>query len=182
MGSKQRLIGVAPLGQAPEIALKIIAAHISAYFNVKTQILPALDLPEKAFDNRRFQYNAGIILNTLESMSLDDFEKVVGVLNQDLFVPIFEYTCGEARQGGKFALVSLYRLGKNHDGLFPSSSLLYERAAKVALHELGHLFNLVHCQAKKCLMHFSGGLDDLDEIPLYLCRYCAAYLKSSLSR
>jgi predicted Zn-dependent protease len=33
-----------------------------------------------------------------------------------------------------------------------------------------------------CLMHFSGGLEDLDQTPLYLCRYCSLYLRDALSR
>ena len=170
---------MAPLGKVSELAVKVVAAHVFGYFNLNTQILPPLESPEYAFDERRLQYNAGIILKQFESGSFDDFEKVIGVLDLDLFVPIFEYTFGEARQGGKFALVSLCRLGKNPDGLSPSAALLYERAAKVALHELGHLFNLVHCQAQRCLMHFSGSLDDLDQTPLYLCRQCAVYLSKN---
>jgi len=182
MSSKKRHVGVVPLGEAPEIALKVIAANISGYLNLSVQILPPLEHPEYALDKRRLQYDAGIILKALESMPFDNCEKVIGVINQDLFVPIFTHVFGEAKQGGKFALVSLFRLGKNPDGSTTPSSLFFERGAKVALHELGHLFNLLHCEEKRCLMHFSGGHEDLDEIPLYLCRYCSTYLKGDLLR
>ena len=182
MSSKKRLVGVVPLGEVPEIALKVIAAHISGYFNLSVQILPPLEHPEYALDERRFQYNAGIILKEFESKRFKDYDKVIGVLNLDLFIPIFTHVFGEAKQGGKFALVSLFRLRKNPDGSPSSSSLTYERAAKVALHELGHLFNLLHCREKKCLMHFSGGIQDLDETPIYLCRYCSTFLKDRLFR
>jgi archaemetzincin len=46
---------------------------------------------------------------------------------------------------------------------------------------LGHLFNLFHCEDNKCLMHFSGDLEDLDRTPLYFCRYCSAYYKDARS-
>ena len=65
MGSKHRLIGVAPLGQVPEITLKVIAAHVSNNFNLFTQILPPLESPEYAFDARRYQYDAGIIIKSI---------------------------------------------------------------------------------------------------------------------
>jgi len=107
---------------------------------------------------------------------------VIGILDVDLFVPIFSHVFGEAKQGGKYALVSLFRLKKNPDGSTIMSSNFYERAAKVALHELGHLYNLFHCEDKRCLMHFSGGLEDLDETPLYFCRYCTAFFKDALLR
>ncbi len=181
MTSNQKCIGVVPFEEVPEIALKVIAAHISGYFNLPAQILPSLKLPEHAFDQRRLQYNAGIMLRFLESMEFNPCNKVIGVLCSDLYIPIFEYVFGEARQGEQCAVISLFRLNKNPDGSYPTGSLIHERAAKVALHELGHLYDLFHCEDKKCLMHFSGGLEDLDATPLYLCRYCSAYLKYNIS-
>ena len=182
MDQEKRLIGVVPCGEVPEIALKVIAAHISGYFKLSAQVLPPLVSPEYAFDQGRMQYDAGVILKAFESLPFADYEKVIGVLNLDLFVPIFAHVFGEARQGGKFALVSLFRLDENPESLFSPSPLMYERAAKVALHELGHLFNLHHCERQRCLMHFAGGLDHLDETPLNLCRYCSGDFKYHLSR
>ena len=108
MSSKKRRVCVVPLGKVPEIALKVIAAHISGYFNLSAQILPSLKHPEYALDERRFQYDGGLIFKAFESMEFKDYEKVIGVFNQDLFVPTFTHVFGEARQGGKFALVSIY--------------------------------------------------------------------------
>jgi archaemetzincin len=182
MNTENRLIGVVPFGKVPKIDLKVIAAHISAYFNLPSQILSALEHPEYALDERRYQYDAGIILEAMESMPFKDYEKVVGVLNLDLFIPIFTHTFGEAKIGGKFALVSLFRMRKNPDGSSPPPSLVYERGVKIALHELGHLFDLLHCEYKNCLMHYSGSIKELDERPLNLCEYCSIYLQNKLNR
>jgi len=179
--SRQKFIGVLPLENVPEIALKVIAAHISGYFDLPAKILPRFKPPEHAFDQRRLQYDAGKILKALESMEFNSCEKAIGVLRSDLYIPIFEYVFGEARQGERCAVVSLFRLDKNPDGSSPSASLIHERAAKVALHELGHLYGLVHCEHKNCLMHFSGGLEDLDTTPVFLCRYCSSYLSYNIS-
>lgn len=181
MTTDKKCVGVVPFEGVPAIVLKVIAAHILGYFNMIAQILPPLKLPEYAFDKRRLQYDAGIILRSFESMDFNPCKKVIGVLKPDLFVPIFEHVFGEARQGEQYAVMSLFRLGKNPDGSFPPDSLFNERAAKVALHELGHLYDLFHCENKNCLMHFSGGLEDLDVTPLYLCRYCSSYLKYNIS-
>jgi predicted Zn-dependent protease len=35
---------------------------------------------------------------------------------------------------------------------------------------------------ERCLMHFSGGVEDVDRIPLTLCRYCSLYLKEATGR
>lgn len=181
MTSHQKCIGVVPLGVVPEITLKIITAHISGYFDLSAQILPPLKPPEHAFDQKRLQYDAGKILRSFDPLKFNPCEKVIGVLCSDLYIPIFEYVFGEARQGERCAVMSLFRLDKNPDGSSPSASLIHERAAKVALHELGHLFDLFHCENKKCLMHFSGGLEELDATPVFLCRYCTSYLKYNIS-
>lgn len=169
MKEKRKCIGVLPIGNVQEMASKVIAAHIQGYLGVAVDILPSLNHPSHTYDESRLQYNATAILKALQSISFDDYEKVIGVLEVDLFVPIFTHVFGEAKQGGKYAVVSLYRLGND-----------LERAAKVALHELGHLFNLSHCMDAKCLMHFSGGVQTLDETPLNFCKYCAVYFRDAL--
>ena len=182
MDSKKQTIGIMPFGEIPEIVPKIIAGNIIAYLNLLAEIIPPAENPDYALNGKRLQYDAGTILMNLESSCLNNYEKVIGVFDVDLFVPIFSYVFGEAKQGGKYALVSLFRLKNNPDGSITPSSIFYERAAKVALHELGHLYNLFHCEDKQCLMHFSGGLEDLDETPLYFCRYCTAFFKDALLR
>jgi archaemetzincin len=118
----------------------------------------------------------------LESEVSRQYDKVIGILDVDLFVPILTHVFGEARQGGKSALVSITRLKDDVDADHPPTPLLLGRAAKVALHEAGHLYNLFHCMDEKCLMGFSGGLSDLDLRPLYFCRYCHAFLRDALHR
>lgn len=180
MDSKTKPVGIIPFGEIPEIVSKVIAGHMIAYLNLSAEMIPPAKNPAFAFDDKRLQYDAGSILMNLESSGLNRYEKVIGIVDVDLFVPIFSYVFGEAKQGGKYALVSLFRLKKNPDGSAPASSIFYERAAKVALHELGHLYNLFHCEDKRCLMHFSGGIQELDKTPLYFCRYCTAFFKDAL--
>ena len=176
-----RPIGVVAFGAVSEIVSKTIAARILGYLRLATDIVPSLEYPEYAFDKGRLQYNAGTILTTFESIPFNNYEKLIGVLDADLFVPILTYVFGEARQGGRCALVSLHRLKKNSDGSSASTALFLERTAKVALHELGHLFNLIHCEDERCLMHFSGGIKDLDKAIPYFCRYCSLYFREALS-
>jgi archaemetzincin len=180
MTPNKKQVGVVPLGDVPGTVLKVIAEHITRCFKVTAQILSPLEQPEYALDERRFQYNAAIIIEMFESMHFSDHDKIIAVLNHDLFIPIFTHVFGEARQGGKCGLVSLFRLTKNPDGSAPPESIVLERAAKIALHELGHLLDLLHCEHEKCLMHFSGGIDEVDEMSFGLCEYCSIYLHEKL--
>jgi archaemetzincin len=182
MNSKERIIGVVPVGDVPKLVPKIIAAHITGYLKLSAEILTPLDLPAGAFDEIQLKYDAAKVLKCFESGHYDNYDKVIGVFNVDFFIPTFAYVFGEAKQGGKHALVSLFRLAEVKKGHNPPSAAACERAAKVALHELGHLYNLFHCEDQKCLMHYSGGLADLDNTPLYFCRYCNTYLADALGR
>jgi archaemetzincin len=182
MTLKKSPIGLIPIGDVPEITAKAIAAHILGYLKLDSDILPPLEHPAYAYDEKRLQYDAGIILKEIESKPFQNYTKIVCILDLDIFVPIFAYVFGEAKQKGRFALVSLYRLKTNSDGSTPPVSHLLERAGKVALHELGHLYDLHHCMDKRCLMHFSGELEDLDKTPLYFCRYCSLYLRDALKK
>lgn len=176
MDMTRKPLGILPLGEVPELVVNIVAAHILAHLNLPPAVLSPMELPAGALDKRRLQYDAGILLREMESGRFKECAKVVALVSQDLFVPVFSHVLGEARQGGDFALVSLFRLGQNPDGSSAPLPLFYERAAKIALHELGHLFNLFHCDENTCLMHFSGGLEDLDQSSFSFCRYCSACL------
>ena len=89
---------------------------------------------------------------------------------------------GEANEGGRYALASLYRLAETTDRLPASMDQIIERLIKVAIHELGHLFNMAHCLNKHCLMHYSGNLADLDATSLTFCGYCSEFLTYAITR
>jgi archaemetzincin len=173
-------VGVVPFWGIDAVVPKAVAAHLIGYLDIAAEIQNHHECPRHAYDSRRLQYDAGAILNVLESMPFHGCAKVIGILDVDLFVPILSYVFGEARQGGRCALISINRLKRNPDGSEATMPVLLERASKVALHELGHLFSLVHCEDERCLMHFSGGVKDLDKSPPYFCRYCSVYLRDAL--
>lgn len=182
MPSENQTIGVCALGDGAELPVKVVAAHVSGYLKLTPKILSPLAHPVYAFSEKRLQYDAGAVLRHLENRRFDDCRKVIAVLNVDLFIPIFTHVYGEARQNGKIALVSTFRLSEKNDGASLRPAEILERTAKVALHELGHLFNLEHCHDARCLMHFSGNLAELDDTPLYYCRYCATYFRDAVHR
>ena len=77
MSMESHRIGELPIGDIPDIAPKVIAAHISGYLKLHATLLQPLDNPTYALDQNRFQYNVGTILQNLESESFQEVEKVV---------------------------------------------------------------------------------------------------------
>jgi len=178
---EKAFIGIVPVGEVAALAPKVIAAHVSGYLGLEAFVLPPVALPPEALDRQRLQYDAGKMIAALEKGTYDDgYLKLVGVVNVDLCLPIFTHVYGEAQQGGKWALVSLFHLA-GRPTTVPLPAELYERTAKIALHEIGHLFNLRHCEDPGCLMQFSGGLAELDLLPLHFCRYCQAFFKEAVN-
>jgi len=181
MRKDRQRIGVIPIGDIPEIGPKVIAAHISGYLDLQANLLEPMKTPTYALDRQRLQYNVGHILQRLESRLFTSVDKVIGILDVDLFVPVFTHVFGEARQGGRVALISIFRLRENSMDTISDSAIALERAAKVALHELCHLYDLTHCESRQCLMHFSGSLSDLDQGSFNLCRYCRRFFEDAVS-
>jgi archaemetzincin len=174
-------VAVIPFDNASLTAAKVIAAHVSGYLNLSAEILRPLEIPPEAFDEERLQYNAGTLIAAIEAKPLNDYFKVIALFDVDLFIPLLTHVFGEARQNGRVALVSLYRLSSHPDGSSPSADQVLERVAKIALHEMGHLLNLLHCDDHRCLMHFTGNLEMLDQTSFNYCRYCRRYLGLALS-
>jgi archaemetzincin len=166
------VVAVLPFGDAPPLTAKVIAAHVSGYLNLPAETLPPSPIPHQALDPGRLQYNAGILIEAIEAMALMDYFKIIALFEVDLYIPLLTHVFGEARQNGRVALVSLYRLESPADDASAAAGRVLERAAKIALHELGHLLNLLHCDDDHCLMHFSGRLETLDRTTFNFCRYC----------
>lgn len=176
------VVAVVPCGSAPSIAAKVIAAHVSGYLDLAVETLSPMAIPPGALDQGRLQYNAATLIQAIETMPLKDYFKIIALFDVDLFIPLLTHVFGEARQNGRVALVSLFRLEAHEDGSSPSTDRVLERAAKIGLHELGHLLNLLHCDDDRCLMYFCGSVDTLDRTAFNFCRYCRISLRRALQK
>jgi archaemetzincin len=136
---------------------------------------------EEFYDGHRNQFNStGILLRMkrqfLPLVSTDpDHNKsarLLGVMSQDLFIPILTYVFGEAELGGRVAVVSYHRLENQRYGLPSDDTVLIKRLCKEAVHELGHSFGLLHCSSHACVMHTSNYVEDIDLKGGEFCGLC----------
>ena len=178
---KHGVVGVVRLGTVGEAVLNIVAANTQEILHVPVDILPARQSPEFAYSDMRKQYHAALILKKLAE-SRRPHPRILALVSVDLFIPVLTHVFGEAQMGGRAAVVSLHRLRQKEEGSRASLDTFYERAVKVAIHELAHTFDLVHCSQDECIMRFSSGLHDLDELPLFFCEYCEAFLEEAYRR
>jgi archaemetzincin len=170
------IIGVVPLGPVADDVLRVISDSLQGILRLPVDLLPSIALPEQTFMKNRNQYNAMALIKFLNEEFPHNSLKILGVTERDLCNPILTYVFGEAYMGGITAVMSTARLRVAQTGEQVARELLLERVVKVALHELGHTFNIPHCHAERCVMRASNGLKDLDEKLNYVCDYCELLL------
>ncbi|MCF2144525.1 MAG: peptidase zinc-dependent [Candidatus Heimdallarchaeota archaeon] len=90
----------------------------------------------------------------------------LGIIADDLYVPTLNFVFGLASPRIKTAIVSYYRLLSTND------EVTFKRLLTECVHELGHLFNLPHCQNPHCVMFFSNTLNDTDRKGYLFCQNC----------
>jgi archaemetzincin len=154
-----------PFGNLDPLAVSVVGANIQAVLGLFTDIQPVRSKPDFAFLPVRNQYDASKILKSLAAETGGAPLKL-GLTQSDLSIPILTYVFGESQLGGKAAVISLHRL------FDIDRQIVYQRAAKIAVHEVGHLLGLEHCWEADCLMRFSKQLQQLDRLPLRFCSSC----------
>jgi len=170
-------IYIIPIGDVEKDDLLRLSWALRGQFESAFEIGESLPLSEDAYRDERGQYFATPILEELKQNIPEDAEKVLGVLDVDIFVPTLSFIFGQADLDGKVALVSLTRLREEFYGNSKNEKLFIERAVKEAVHELGHTFGLRHCPNLKCVMRFSNSLSDTDIKGVNFCEDCTRKLR-----
>lgn len=151
----------------PEELLLSIGDVLTTRFGLAVTIGKPLPIPINAFNPRRRQFHAPTILRKLHRLDTDEGKGVLGVTTVDLYVPGLTFVFGQAEISGKAALISLIRLNPQFYRQNPAPehqrALYFSRAGKEAVHEIGHVRGLKHCEDPKCVMFFSNTIEDTDD-------------------
>ncbi|OYD16466.1 hypothetical protein CH333_03315 [candidate division WOR-3 bacterium JGI_Cruoil_03_44_89] len=171
------MIALVPVGEIEANILEYLKDSLKVRLAREVVIESELDVPGSAYNPKRNQYYATPIVKSI-SDSVNGYDKVLGVIDSDLWVPGLNFIFGEAEGiRGKTGIISLSRLRQEFYGLPPDTNLFYERALKEAVHELGHLYGLLHCANPGCVMHFSNSLRDTDYKDSKFCPECVRKLQ-----
>ncbi|MGQ9545593.1 MAG: archaemetzincin family Zn-dependent metalloprotease [Dehalococcoidia bacterium] len=163
-------ITLKPLGNIADEIMDELKDRVVGTFHCPVEIEAGFSDLAQAYDPERRQYLSPKLLAATGKAKTG--ERVVGIVDVDLYVPRLNFVFGEADVSSGTAIVSLCRLRQEYYGLAPNEGLFLERATKEIVHELGHTFGLGHCPDSKCVMHFSNSLADTDLKEAHFCPRC----------
>jgi archaemetzincin len=165
-------ISILPLGSLEEPFLARLSERLQATLGHSVTILPRELEPGYAFNPRRRQYLSSDILKEIVRKRAKGPGKIMGITDVDLYATGLNFVFGEAHLSGHAAVVSLARLRPSFYGLAENNELLFRRAIKESVHELGHTYGLAHCSDRGCVMSFSNSIRDVDLKGEDFCQSC----------
>jgi archaemetzincin len=159
------------IGEVDPKAIEVLKNNLDKVFGKEVWIGKGMSEPDYAFNKKRNQYLSTMILNALmKEKEYAPYEKILGMVDHDLYVPDLNFVFGEASQ--KAAVISITRLRQEFYNLPQDQTLFYKRVLTEAVHELGHTYGLGHCGNARCVMFFSNSLMDTDRKGSEFCPTC----------
>ena len=141
-------------------------------FHCEVQCSTPIETPAGSFDARRNQYSSVAFMLALAHGVFGNAERVIGLTECDLFIPMLTFVFGQAQLRGRIALVSVARLRQEFYGAPGDPDLFRLRMSKEIGHELGHSFGLIHCPDRGCLMSLATSIQDVDRKTADFCHSC----------
>lgn len=152
-----------PIGRVPQSVLQHLQDGMPPIVKQDVIVAPPIPLPLTAVDSRRSQFLGDALLSELKRRHARDGDRVIGVIDADVYARGLNFVFGQAEKPGRFAIVALTRFRNG------SERQLRDRALKVAVHELGHTRGYSHCEEPTCVMRFANTVGDLDRTGLEYC-------------
>jgi archaemetzincin len=179
---ERQTIYIQPIGKFSEVQRKVIgltAEYMESFFGMPVKLLEEMQLDKNlsAQDYRiqqqwkLKQIRSGYFLEKILPQILPkDAAALIAFTSEDLYPDAsMNFVFGQASLENRVGVWSLYRL--NDEKKF---KLFLTRTFKIATHETGHMFSMLHCTKYECEMSGTNHLLETDSRPLDACPECMA--------
>lgn len=175
MAQRPRIV-IQPLGQVRPRLLAGLRRRLAEAYRIPVSVARSrLYLRGDGYSLPRDQYRADVLLDRLCDRVAEDGTCLLGVTEADVYVPHYNFLFGYSYVGGCCALLAVARLDEDGGAV---TRLVLDRAAKIAIHELGHAFGLEHCRERGCVMRYADRVAAVDHENGRFCRDCRRDLRS----
>ena len=164
-----------PVGKIDKEVMDWLKNDLNKLLKKQVWIGKGMPEPDDAYDHKRKQYLSTAILDAiLGQKEYAHYEKILSMVDHDLFVPELNFVFGQAST--KATIISLTRLRQTFYHLPEDLTLFHQRVLTEAVHEIGHTYGLEHCRNPRCVMFFSNSLMDTDRKGSEFCPSCYSKL------
>jgi archaemetzincin len=179
---ERRVVYIQPLGEFTPAQARVVGAtadFMGRYFGIPVRTLGRLSLDlvprsQRRINGTREQVCTGYVTQTILKPRLPaDAAALIALTSSDLWpCNDWNYVFGQASLVDRVGVYSMARFGVPEGEAALRVVLL--RTLKIATHETGHMFSIVHCAAYECNMGGTMTLEETDRHPLELCPECMA--------
>jgi archaemetzincin len=183
--AERSILYVQPLGTFTKSQRKIVEAaaeFLGLYYNARVKITADLAFGKIPADSRRTSSLTGeeqiltgyILENVLAARLPKDAAAMIAFTATDLWPGAgWNFVFGQAQLHDRVGVWSIKRFG-DPDADEAAYRLCLTRTIKLAAHETGHMFSMLHCRAYSCCMCGGNSLPECDGHPLEVCPECVA--------
>jgi archaemetzincin len=165
-----------PIGTMKQNVADFLSFSLPEIFKAPCRVMEEKIALEPFYSSDRKQYHSTEILRQLLPYATGKEQHILGIMDEDLYIPILTFVFGEAQLNGRCALMSGHRLHQEYYGLPEDETLYLNRCEKEAIHELGHTVGLTHCDNFECVMRYSNSVADIDIKRNIFCPNCSQTL------
>jgi archaemetzincin len=175
MRRQRAKIVLVPLGDADYFQINKLSTLLAGRFGHTVDILQGIKIPDEAYNLIKGQYFSTVILQKLEMLKTNEKEKVLGIMEDDIYNAHNHVLVYDLDAVGGTALLSMYHLKQQFYGLPEDEKLIFRRLVKESARIVGCLFKIPLCRNPKCVMYYSDDMYDIDQKTERFCDVCKRY-------
>jgi predicted Zn-dependent protease len=179
VGVSVSLLHIVPVNAIDQTFLTRLLLCLEERFLYTGQIERSLRIARTTLNSERNQLFLNTLVTKVATARPPEGGYALAITEFDLYKTSHQFVFGDGSDEHRIATVSLRRLHANFDGEERDDNLLFQRALKESVHNLGHAFGLKHCFNSRCAMYYSNSVYETDNKMSHLCESCERKIRAN---
>jgi predicted Zn-dependent protease len=146
MRRQRAKIVIVPLEDVDYFQINKLSTALAGKFGHTVDLLQGVKLPHESYNLIKGQHFSTVILQKLELLRSGDKEKVLGIMEEDIYNARHHVLIHDLDKVGGTGVLSMFHLKQQFYGLPDDEKLIYQRLVKEATRIIGSLFRIPLCR------------------------------------